>query len=140
MLDNAALGCTQDAKELLYSLFKAGFVGLQDVPRTADHAPSRTLYTWSVDNEAAADKLAAELYKAAFNVYVRCTNEFEQHKEVSHIVFLILCDRSLGFIILHNSLSPLGQTMIASFCLVSSEMQAKYCRQQSASKGVSSPS
>ena len=85
MLGNVVLGCTQDAKELLYRLFKAGFVGLQDVPRTADHAPSRTLYTWSVNNEAAADKLAAELYKAAFNVYVRCTNEFEQHKEVSHM-------------------------------------------------------
>ncbi|KAL3143158.1 hypothetical protein ABBQ38_002018 [Trebouxia sp. C0009 RCD-2024] len=72
----------KEAKELLYRLFKAGFVGLQDVPRTADHAPSRTLYTWSVNNEAAADKLAAELYKAAFNVYVRCTHEFEQHKEI----------------------------------------------------------
>lgn len=83
----------QEAKELLYRLFKAGFVGLQDVPRTADHAPSRTLYTWSVNNEAAADKLAAELYKAAFNVYVRCTHEFEQHKEVS-----VLCDASV-----HNS-------------------------------------
>ena len=82
---NVVLECIQDAKELLYRLFKAGFVGLQDVPRTADHAPSRTLYTWSVNNEAAADKLAAELYKAAFNVYVRCTNEFEQHKEVSHV-------------------------------------------------------
>ena len=73
----------QDAKELLYKLFKAGFVTLQDVPRTADHAPSRTLFTWSVSNETAAEKLAAELYKAAFNVYVRSTTEFEQHKEVS---------------------------------------------------------
>lgn len=104
MAGNVVLGCTQDAKELLYRLFKAGFVGLQDVPRTADHAPSRTLYTWSVNNEAAADKLAAELYKAAFNVYVRCTNEFEQHKEVSHMVsptlFLKLCDCSFRFGIL----------------------------------------
>ena len=82
--------CTQDSRELLYRLFKAGFVSLQDVPRTADHAPSRTIYTWSVNNESAADKLAAELYKAAFNVYVRSTNEFEQHKEVSLHSLLLL--------------------------------------------------
>ena len=64
-------------------------MSLQEVPGSADHAPSRTLYTWTVNNQSAADKLAAELYKAAFNVYVRSTNEFEQHKEVSlHLLLL----------------------------------------------------
>lgn len=83
------------------------------MPRTADHAPSRTLYTWSVNNEAAADKLAAELYKAAFNVYVRCTNEFEQHKEVSHMMcqFLSLC---LGNCVSCQSSLPLLRNLLSA--------------------------
>lgn len=76
------LTCFQGAKELLYRLYRAGFVSLQDIPRTADHAPSRTLYTWRVQIDAAADKLAAELYKAALNVCLRLEHEYKQQKDV----------------------------------------------------------
>lgn len=75
--------CLQDAKELLYRLFRAGFVSLQDIPRTADHAPSRTLYTWRVEIDAAADKLASDLYKAALNVCLRLDHEYKQQQDVS---------------------------------------------------------
>lgn len=74
----------QDAKELLYRLFRAGFVAMQEIPRTADHAPSRTLYTWRVDAAAAAEKLAAELYKAALNVRLRLEHEKKEQADVSH--------------------------------------------------------
>ena len=73
----------QDAKELLYRLYRAGFVSLQDIPRTADHAPSRTLYTWRVEIDAAANKLASELYKAALNVCLRLDFEYKRQKDVS---------------------------------------------------------
>lgn len=77
-----ALWHLQDAKELLYRLFRAGFVGMQEIPRTADHAPSRTLYTWRVDAAAAAEKLAADLYKAALNVRLRLEHEITQQSDV----------------------------------------------------------
>ena len=73
----------QDAKELLYRLYRAGFVSLQDIPRTADHAPSRNLYTWRVEIDAAANKLASELYKAALNVCLRLDFEYKRQKDVS---------------------------------------------------------
>lgn len=75
----------QDAKELLYRLYRAGFVGMQEIPRTADHAPSRTLYTWRVDAAAAAEKLAADLYKAALNVRLRFEHELNQQSNVSFL-------------------------------------------------------
>ena len=81
----------QDAKELLYRLYRAGFVSLQDIPRTADHAPSRTLYTWRVDIDAAAQKLAADLYKAALNVCLRQDHEYKQQKDVR-----LHCSAQLG--------------------------------------------
>ena len=75
--------CLQDGRELQNRLYRAGFVILQYVPLTADHAPSRTLYTWRVDIDAAADKLAAEMYKAALNVCLRLDHEYKQQKDVS---------------------------------------------------------
>lgn len=80
----------QDAKELLYRLYRAGFVGMQEIPRTADHAPSRTLYTWRVDAAAAAEKLAADLYKAALNVRLRFEHELNQQSNVSFLPQLCL--------------------------------------------------
>lgn len=56
---------------------------MQEIPRTADHAPSRTIYTWRVDATAAAEKLAAELYKAALNVRLRLEFELNQQSDVS---------------------------------------------------------
>lgn len=76
----------KDAKELLYRLYRAGFVSLQDVPRTTDHAPSRTLYTWRVEIDAAADKLASELYKAALNVCLRLDFEYQRQKDILELV------------------------------------------------------
>ena len=72
-------------------MYRAGFVSLQDVPRTTDHAPSRTLYTWRVEIDAAADKLASELYKAALNVCLRLDFEYQRQKDVS-----LLCPSSLS--------------------------------------------
>lgn len=58
-------------------------MSLQDIPRTTDHAPSRTLYTWRVEIDAAANKLASELYKAALNVCLRLDFEYKRQKDVS---------------------------------------------------------
>lgn len=80
--------CLQDAKEMLYRLFRAGFVGMQEIPRTADHAPSRTLYTWRVDAAAAAEKLAADLYRAALNVRLRLEYELNQQSNVSQLCYV----------------------------------------------------
>lgn len=55
---------------------------MQDVPRTNDHAPSRTFYTFCVNAQAASARLGAELYRAAGNVHARLAYELNQRAEV----------------------------------------------------------
>lgn len=50
----------KETRELLYRMLRAGYMQLQDIPRTSDRAPSRCFYTWYVDHEAAFKKLAGE--------------------------------------------------------------------------------
>ena len=54
----------------------------QDVPRTADHAASRTFYTWRVDEAAVQRQLGGELLSAACNLRARFQHECRQHWEV----------------------------------------------------------
>ena len=48
---------------------------MQDIPRTADHAPSKTIYTWKVDLEAVHQQLAANMMKAVCNLTARIDSE-----------------------------------------------------------------
>ena len=43
-----AMITSKEVRERLYSLLKIGLVYLQEVPKSADHAPSRTIFLWSV--------------------------------------------------------------------------------------------
>ena len=47
----------KDTRELLYKLLKAKYVQIQELARTMDHAPSRTLYLWRVDPICAAGQV-----------------------------------------------------------------------------------
>lgn len=62
---------------------------MQDVPRTADHAPSRTFYTFRANYEIAAARLAADLYRAAGNVHARLAAELGANKELLDLVDLV---------------------------------------------------
>lgn len=42
----------KDVRERLYQLLQLGLVQLQEVPRTVDHAPSRTIFLWTVHQDA----------------------------------------------------------------------------------------
>lgn len=75
----------EEARELLYRMLKAGYVTLQDIPRSADHAPSRTFYTWRADIGVASAKLALELYRAAGNVYCRLQHDFRHFQAIPYI-------------------------------------------------------
>lgn len=39
----------KDARSKLFHLFNGEYIQLQEVPKTADHAPSRTLFLWKAD-------------------------------------------------------------------------------------------
>jgi hypothetical protein len=71
----AAMLPAKHARTLLYRLFKGGAVGLQDIPRAADRAPSRSFYTWRVDERGGAARVAAESLAAAGNALGRLVHE-----------------------------------------------------------------
>ena len=56
---------------------------LQEVPKTPDHAPSRTFYLFSVDLNAVARMLLDTAYKSVGNVISRRLHETKENKLVS---------------------------------------------------------
>jgi hypothetical protein len=56
---------------------------LKDVPRTADHAPSRTFYTFRVNAEAACQTVSSWVYRALLNVRLRLQHELQSESEVT---------------------------------------------------------
>jgi len=55
---------------------------MQDIPKTADRAASRTFYTWHVSWEPVSDRFSTNLYRAAGNVWARLQHEMAKNKEV----------------------------------------------------------
>lgn len=73
---------SKEAKELLYNLLSEKFVTLQEVPRTADYAPSRTFYLFSVKITQICRMLLDRSYKAQGNLISRRHHETEEHKRL----------------------------------------------------------
>ena len=61
----------KDTRETLAKLSSSLMIECQEVPRTADHAPSRTWYLWFVNPRNCADALLGHMYKAMGNLYVQ---------------------------------------------------------------------
>ena len=53
----------KEARERLLQLFSHGFIELQDVPRTADHNPQRTIYLWKYVSATCKDLMKSFLLK-----------------------------------------------------------------------------
>lgn len=51
-ISKVAMITSKEVRERLYALLKNGLVHLQEVPKSADHAPSRTIFLWSVPERA----------------------------------------------------------------------------------------
>ncbi|GAA5833381.1 hypothetical protein JCM11251_003478 [Rhodosporidiobolus azoricus] len=58
----------KEAREVLGRLSSSGFVEPQEIPRSADRAPSRTLFLWFVDFNKVVTSLVSHHYKALANV------------------------------------------------------------------------
>lgn len=71
MLDNG------ESREVLYAMLRNGFVSLQDVPRNADRAPSRTFFTWRATLDMATTRISMILYRTANNLLSRMAHELE---------------------------------------------------------------
>lgn len=77
-ISKLAMISAKEARERLFVLLKAGLVIMQEVPRTVDHAPSRTIFLWTVDMERLRFQVTERLKKAYVNLLSRISSEKEK--------------------------------------------------------------
>lgn len=77
--------CTAPRKEvrrLLYTLHRAGFASLQEIPRSADRMPQKCFYVWGVSRAGVCARFVECTYFAWCNLRLRATDESERAKPV----------------------------------------------------------
>ncbi|CAG8503928.1 12297_t:CDS:10 [Funneliformis mosseae] len=66
---NLALMNPLEVRQKLTELMMGGFLQIQEVPRSADRAPSRTFYLWDVDYKRCYDALLNYYYRTLANIH-----------------------------------------------------------------------
>nr|XP_006823774.1 PREDICTED: DNA-directed RNA polymerase III subunit RPC3-like [Saccoglossus kowalevskii] len=72
----------KEAKELLYQMFSEHFVSVQEIPRTPDHAPSRTFYLFSVNLNQVCRMLLERCYKTNANLIARREHDTYENRRL----------------------------------------------------------
>ncbi|KAF5904485.1 DNA-directed RNA polymerase III subunit RPC3, partial [Clarias magur] len=92
-VEDFAMIPAKEAKDMLYTLLSENLVQLQEIPKTPDHAPSRTFYLYTVNQLPTARLLLQNCYKTVGNLIERrlCeTKENKRHLEKSQRIEAIL--------------------------------------------------
>ncbi|XP_026855049.2 DNA-directed RNA polymerase III subunit RPC3 [Electrophorus electricus] len=92
-VEDFAMIPAKEAKDMLYTLLSENLVQLQEIPKTPDHAPSRTFYLYTVNQLPTARLLLQNCYKAVGNLIDRRlfeTKENKRHLEKSQRIEAIL--------------------------------------------------
>eukprot|EP01026_Neomeris_dumetosa_P050647 TRINITY_DN44449_c0_g1_i13.p1 TRINITY_DN44449_c0_g1~~TRINITY_DN44449_c0_g1_i13.p1 ORF type:complete len:435 (-),score=64.36 TRINITY_DN44449_c0_g1_i13:193-1497(-) len=69
-------------RSLLMQMFQAGYVSLQEIPKTSDHKPQSTIYTFFVNLEQAFRQVAKDLYKTLDNLNYKVKSINEKESEL----------------------------------------------------------
>ncbi|NXC29129.1 RPC3 polymerase, partial [Campylorhamphus procurvoides] len=81
-VEDFAMIPAKEAKDMLYRLLSENLVSLQEIPKTPDHAPSRTFYLYTVNVVAAARLLLHRCYKSVANLMERRQHETRENKRL----------------------------------------------------------
>jgi DNA-directed RNA polymerase III subunit RPC3 len=73
----------KDTRDLLYKLLKCGYVRMQEVARTHDHAPSRTNYLWRVSCLEVESVVEKEIIQTMSNVNMRLLRELKEDRSTA---------------------------------------------------------
>jgi len=71
-----------ETRERLYRLLAGNYVHLQEVPKSSDHAPSRTFYLWGVKYDKVTEALLEEMYKTIRNLKIRLQHHLQQSQDI----------------------------------------------------------
>lgn len=81
-VEDFAMIPAKEAKDMLYRMLSENLVALQEIPKTPDHAPSRTFYLYTVNVPAAARMLLHRCYKSVANLMERRQYETRENKRL----------------------------------------------------------
>ncbi|NWV52160.1 RPC3 polymerase, partial [Daphoenositta chrysoptera] len=81
-VEDFAMIPAKEAKDMLYRMLSENLVSLQEIPKTPDHAPSRTFYLYTVNVTAAARMLLHRCYKSVANLMERRQHETRENKRL----------------------------------------------------------
>jgi DNA-directed RNA polymerase III subunit RPC3 len=114
-----------EAREALYAMLKDGYVGLQDIPKNNDRAPSKTFYTWRAALGAASTRLATELYRSAGNLIARLQSEAAVKPELTEMIEMVSSgkmDRSQLNVAAVSKFKAITQVLQSSLIKLDSQM------------------
>ncbi|XP_042295368.1 DNA-directed RNA polymerase III subunit RPC3 [Sceloporus undulatus] len=81
-IEDFAMIPAKEAKEMMYKMLSANIVALQEIPKTPDHAPSRTFYLYTVNTLASARMLLHRCYKSVANLIERRLHETKENRRL----------------------------------------------------------
>ncbi|XP_021013374.1 DNA-directed RNA polymerase III subunit RPC3 isoform X2 [Mus caroli] len=81
-VEDFAMIPAKEAKDMLYKMLSENFILLQEIPKTPDHAPSRTFYLYTVNVLSAARMLLHRCYKSIANLIERRQFETKENKRL----------------------------------------------------------
>lgn len=81
-VEDFAMIPAKEAKDMLYTLLSENLVQLQEIPKTPDHAPSRTFYLYTVNQLPTARLLLQHCYKTVGNLIERRQYETKENKRL----------------------------------------------------------
>ncbi|NXI66372.1 RPC3 polymerase, partial [Anseranas semipalmata] len=81
-VEDFAMIPAKEAKDMLYKMLSENFVSLQEIPKTPDHAPSRTFYLYTVNVQSSARMLLHRCYKSVANLIERRQYETKENKRL----------------------------------------------------------
>ncbi|XP_004397368.1 PREDICTED: DNA-directed RNA polymerase III subunit RPC3-like [Odobenus rosmarus divergens] len=81
-VEDFAMIPAKEAKDMLYKMLSGNFISLQEIPKTPDHAPTRTFYLYSVNILSAARMLLHRCYKSVANLIERRQFETKENKRL----------------------------------------------------------
>nr|XP_009924303.1 PREDICTED: DNA-directed RNA polymerase III subunit RPC3 isoform X2 [Haliaeetus albicilla] len=79
-VEDFAMIPAKEAKDMLYKMLSENVVSLQEIPKTPDHAPSRTFYLYTVNILSSARMLLHRCYKSVANLIERRQYETKENK------------------------------------------------------------
>ncbi|XP_039267623.2 DNA-directed RNA polymerase III subunit RPC3-like [Styela clava] len=81
-VEDFAMIPSKEAKELLYQMWAENLLVMQEIPKTADHAPSRTYYLFNVNIKKVVRTLLSRLNKMLVNLLARQQYEVKGNKRL----------------------------------------------------------